>query len=664
MTNLSSGYRPDIDGLRAVAVLAVVLHHLSAALVPGGYVGVDVFFVISGYLITGIIQRELAEGSFTFKRFYERRVRRIFPALFVMLIVTSAVGYFLLLPSDYVSTLRAALSTVFFSSNVFFWRELVDGYFAPDAKFNPLLHTWSLAVEEQFYIAFPCVLLACNRFLKVGVVRVVAVLALLSFALGVVLIQNKAVAVFFLSPSRAWELLAGALLALKVIPVPRTRLWREVTVGTGVAAILLACFVFDEKTIFPGWAALLPVCGTALVIVGGTETRAAIAGWILQWRPMVYVGLISYSLYLWHWPLIVLTHYYIGLAPLAPHVTWLFFASLLLASISYHLVERPFRRRRGTNGAVEANVFRAAGLVGLCVVLFSVLGLWRNGFESRFAADLVALDKARSQVLPFKACDGRLNMPVCKLGIPDTEVSVLVWGDSFASHLAPVLDTLFKSQKKASVISWNPNCPPFQDARSNGDFFCTKKNEEVFKQLSKTPAITTVVISGYWPRYFPEDAHPLAGAKGHRLDKADLSAVALKSTVQWLLDSGRNVVLVGRLPTYDVSVPQVLALEKVTGQSLLQDATLVAQERKNARFYQALLSLPKSERLVLLDPLHWMCTPECTVIKDGIVLYRDDHHLSVSGAMALEGKHRDGLAPFLRSAGVARPSTNVIGLDR
>lgn len=664
MTILSSGYRPDIDGLRAVAVLAVVLNHLSAALVPGGYVGVDVFFVISGYLITGIIQRELAEGSFTFKRFYERRVRRIFPALFVMLIVTIAVGYFLLLPSDYVSTLRAALSTVFFSSNVFFWRELADGYFAPDAKFNPLLHTWSLAVEEQFYIAFPCVLLAYHRFHKVGVYRVVAVLALLSFALGVVLIQNKAVAVFFLSPTRAWELLAGALLALKVLPVPRTWLWCEVTVGTGVAAILLACFVFDDKTIFPGWAALLPVCGTALVIMGGTERRAAIAGWILQWRPMVCVGLISYSLYLWHWPLIVLTHYYIGLAPLKPHVTWLFFASLLLASISYHLVERPFRRPRSTHGAVQASVFWAAGLVGLAAVLFSVLGLWRNGFESRFAADVLALENARAPTIPFKACDGQLNMPGCKLGVADVKASVLVWGDSFAMAWAPALDSIFTSQNKSGVLASTSGCPPFYDASFDFDKVCVSKNAAVFKKLAENPAITTVFITGFWSLYFPIEAHPVSGAKGYRPDRAELSATALKLTVQRLLDSGRNVVLIGRLPTYDVSVPQVIALEKVTGQSLLQDATVGAQERKNALFFQALLSLPKSERLVFLDPIHWMCTPECTVIKDGIVMYRDDYHLSVSGAMALEGRLRDGLAPFLQNAGVARPQTTVGGLGR
>jgi peptidoglycan/LPS O-acetylase OafA/YrhL len=210
-----SSYRPDIDGLRAVAVLAVVLHHLSVQFMPGGYVGVDVFFVISGYLITGIISREMDEGSFTFARFYERRVRRIFPALFVMLTVSLVAGYEILLPGDYALTLRGALGTVFFSSNIVFWRDMAAGYFAAtDASVNPLLHTWSLGVEEQFYVFFPILLLLCYQHFRKHIAMVLMVCALVSLAGAAMLVSSKSVAVFFLSPFRAWELLVGALLAL------------------------------------------------------------------------------------------------------------------------------------------------------------------------------------------------------------------------------------------------------------------------------------------------------------------------------------------------------------------------------------------------------------------------------------------------------------------
>ena len=288
-----TNYRRDIDGLRAIAVLAVVFHHLSAPLVPGGYVGVDVFFVISGYLITSIISREMAEGRFTFTGFYERRARRIFPALFAMLAVTLAAGYFLLLPSDMVATLRGALGTLFFASNVVFWRDMAAGYFAAtDAALNPLLHTWSLAVEEQFYVFFPILLLLCYRYARRHIVWVLIVGAAVSLGSAALLVKNKSVAVFFLSPFRAWELLAGSLLAFNAVPLLRSRALRELIAAAGFAAIVVACFLFDSKTTFPGLTALVPVLGAVAIIHAGAS-GSSFVGNLLQLRPMVCVGLIS-----------------------------------------------------------------------------------------------------------------------------------------------------------------------------------------------------------------------------------------------------------------------------------------------------------------------------------------------------------------------------------
>lgn len=213
-----SHYRPDIDGLRAIAVIAVVLHHLSPTWVPGGFIGVDVFFVISGYLITKIISREIADGTFTFARFYERRIRRLFPALFTVLAFVLVAGWFILLPTDYLATSRAAAGTVVFSANFVFWRDLGEGYYAADAKLNPLLHMWSLGVEEQFYLLFPVFLLLIRRYARRWLVPALVASFTLSLSLSVLLTPVKPVASYFLLPTRAWELLAGSLLAVLSVP--------------------------------------------------------------------------------------------------------------------------------------------------------------------------------------------------------------------------------------------------------------------------------------------------------------------------------------------------------------------------------------------------------------------------------------------------------------
>ena len=272
LAELSSvAYRPDVDGLRAVAVLAVVLNHFSAVAVPGGYVGVDVFFVISGFLITGIIARELAEGRFSFRRFYQRRARRIFPALFARLVATVAAACVLLLPSDLLPTLRAALGTALFGSNLVFWRMELGYFDVTDTRLNPLLHTWSLAVEEQFYILFPVFLLICYRRFTRHVLAVAVLCSVVSLIGAVLLTRTNAQAAFYLAPFRAWELLAGALLALGALPRTRSAVLREAMVGGGMAAIVVACFAFDDSTAFPGLAALAPVLGAVAVIHGGTS---------------------------------------------------------------------------------------------------------------------------------------------------------------------------------------------------------------------------------------------------------------------------------------------------------------------------------------------------------------------------------------------------------
>ena len=362
-------YRPEIDGLRAFAVLPVVFYHAGFAAVPGGYVGVDVFFVVSGYLITSIIAGDLRRGRFSIAHFYERRARRILPALIFVIAVFLPIAWVVLLPGPMREVARSAASAALFSSNILFW--LKSGYFDTAAELKPLLHTWSLAVEEQFYILFPPLLMACWRF---GLARVAGILGGLfaaSLAVAVWSAANAPMAGFFLLPARVYELMIGAFCALWLLdrPVPRSGAAATVLPLAGLAAIGFAVVTFDGQTAFPGAAALLPTLGTALVILfagSGTPTAA-----ILSLRPVVGLGLVSYSLYLWHQPVFAFWRQW-NIDNVTPVDLLPFIAlSLALAVFSYYVVEQPFRRRDrldratvfGLSGAALAAVF-GLGLAG------------------------------------------------------------------------------------------------------------------------------------------------------------------------------------------------------------------------------------------------------------------------------------------------------------
>jgi peptidoglycan/LPS O-acetylase OafA/YrhL len=629
----AAAYRPDIDGLRAVAVLSVVLNHLSALQLPGGHVGVDVFFVISGYLITGIISREMAEGRFSFRRFYERRARRIFPALFAMLAVTLAACLFIMLPTDFIGTVRAGLGTLLFASNVVFW-QMDTGYFEEtDSRTNPLLHTWSLAVEEQFYLLFPLFLLACMAWARRRATLVLAACAVLSFAVAALLVRSNASAAFYLSPFRAWELLAGALLAMGALPPVRSALLRELLVGGGLCAILAACVAYGENTRFPGTAALLPVLGAAAIIHGGSG-GSTLAGRFLASGPMVYMGLISYSLYLWHWPVIVLAQYLNGMEPATRHAGLLLVLSLLLAALSYHLVETPFRRPAGAQpprrGLWQAAGFAAAGLV------FCAAGLVTAGFPGRFAPAVAEMDAVRRQPLPYHdQCNDRDPDKACRLGAAAVEPKMLLWGDSHLLSMAPALHELLLKAGASAVFVPATACAPLMDVDSRIKSSCRGIAERVQEVLAARPELQTVVLSGFWSTYFREHGPLLwASGQGEHLEAEAAAAKGLQATVRWLLEHRRKTIVIGPVPTYEKNVAAALALQERDGVARL-DLAQYPQRQKNALFAGAVRALPPDSRLQAADPLAWMCNPQCAVAVGGKSLYRDAHHLSTEGALAL-----------------------------
>jgi peptidoglycan/LPS O-acetylase OafA/YrhL len=370
-------YRPDIDGLRAVAVLSVVAFHASPTWIKGGLVGVDVFFVISGFLITSLIVGGLERGEFSFAEFYARRIRRIFPALVVLLLAAYAAGWCLLLTHEYKQLGKHMAGAAAFVANFVLWGE--SGYFDHAAETKPLLHLWSLGIEEQFYLAWP-LLLWLGWKLRAHLALLTLLIAAASFAFNIVTAASDGVADFYSPLTRFWELLAGALLARQRAPWPGASL-------AGAVLIVLALLLIDPKRQFPGWWALLPALGSALIIAGGKD--AWLNRTVLSSRPMVWIGLISYPLYLWHWPLLSLARILEGDAlPRSVRLGAVLLA-IVLAALTYLLVERPMRFGRLKRWAVPVLI---AAMIGCGLLGWHA---WRsNGVPGRFAgwqADMQAL---------------------------------------------------------------------------------------------------------------------------------------------------------------------------------------------------------------------------------------------------------------------------------
>ncbi len=381
--------RRDIDGLRALAVIPVVLFHFGLGL-SGGFVGVDVFFVISGYLITSIIFREINAGRFSFADFWARRARRIMPALSVVLLATLAVGWFIMPASDYSQLGRAVRYQAMFISNILFMRQ--DGYFNPASDFKPLLHTWSLSVEEQYYIFFPLLMVLLTRYLRHWRLMLAGLL-LVSFSLNVWMIEREPDAAFFLLPMRAWELLCGAMLA--VLPVSKRSfapaIYQAVSLA-GLAMVLFAILTFDRTTQFPGWAALMPVLGATAMLWANGQTPTLV-GRLLSTRPMVGVGLISYSLYLWHWPIFVYANAASVDGMQAREALMWVALSVALGWLSWRFVELPFREKRWLSGRKPVLV---GGLVSMLVIALAGQAIRSaDGVPSRLSGQAMQYAQAR-----------------------------------------------------------------------------------------------------------------------------------------------------------------------------------------------------------------------------------------------------------------------------
>lgn len=635
-------YRADIDGLRALAVVAVILYHFDIGPLGGGFVGVDIFFVISGYLITSIIQQQVERGRFTFRWFYERRIRRLFPALMAVLGGTLAAGAWLLLPSDLALLGKSTAATLSFSSNVFFWR--ISDYFNSTSEINPLLHTWSLAVEEQFYIGLPLLLLAVHRFARNHLVPILLLVAAASFAGCVLVTQLRPSAAFYLSPFRAWELLAGALLAVGLVPPIQHRLWREIVSIAGLALIVAGVLWIRPGPEFPGWRVMAPVLGTAMVLQAGTHGDSSVHA-LLRLRPVVYVGLISYSLYLWHWPILVYARYRHDLAPLE-ELRWpLMAAAFAISALSYHFVELPFRRPKGVRpaaGPLFRNAIVASAMLGVVAVAVTA----SHGLPGRFGSAIVALDHERDPTIPFLGCD---RQPLqagdgrCRLGADGVSPSILVWGDSHALSWAPAFDSVLRRKGLAARLAVNLGCAPLAGTNNPASAECRDFNDDVMAFLRSADGYRMVVLHASWLNYSAPSRQHGGVDNPDWIGHEDDFGPALRETVRQLQDADLVVWLIGPTPGAPSAAPLRMAMARMDGEPPPPPNSRRVFRHDASNFNAAAATLQRGPTLLFTDPAPWFCGPEtCAFIAGGLPLYRDGGHLNRHGT--------DYVEPFLESS--------------
>ena len=598
-------YRADIDGLRALAVGAVVLYHVGIESFGGGFVGVDIFFVISGYVIAG---RLVGVQDFaSIADFYVRRIRRIFPALFVTVLVTWVIAAFLFLPAQFDDLSRSTVATGLSVSNFYFWRN--SGYFDASSHLRPLLHTWSLSVEEQYYLLLPAMVYAISRFGKGRWVLFLLPVAIVSFALSAYAAKVAPTANFMLLPTRIWELLLGGLMVFAPIPQLPSRLMREALGGIGLILIAYAVFVFTENTSFPGPNALFPCLGAAfLIYVGEKRDSPTLASRLVSLQPLVWVGLISYSFYLVHWPIIVFSRYVIlrEFSPMESAV--LVVLSLLLGFLSYRFVEQPFRKPASSTRVL---MYRFGAAVSL-VLAIGCAGTLTRGIPQRFPSFV-------EQSIPGK--DVWLEN-VCFLSANQTWRSwseercsrtgnegkkVLLWGDSFAAHYIPGLINHSASAPLNLIQYTSAGCRPILSYESYAQPNCHEFNSHALS-LIKDLKVQEVLISARWIKL---------GARG---------LGDLRDTLVTLKDLGVRVVVIGQSPEFPMDV-QVLGYRH-DAKSGSDSWQITFDPKINNQLREITSGLA-----TFIDPLKAICRGTlCPYISKGDYLYADFGHFSSSGS--------------------------------
>ena len=611
--------RPDITGLRGLAVFLVLLFHLGTRL-RGGFVGVDVFFVISGYLITSVILADLAAGTFSFLSFYERRIRRILPAFLAMLILSTVLAWRFLTPAELEVYGRSQLAALFSVSNIFFRNQA--GYFASPSTLTPLLHTWSLAVEEQFYIAFPLLIFLVYRIVPRMLALILCVLAAASLIASTVTVAYDPNPAFFNAPLRAWELLIGAILAHGFLPRIHGLIHRNLAATIGILGILWSALHYTNGSLFPGLTALVPCLGAALIIAAG-ETGSSFVGAILSLRPVVFLGLISYSIYLWHWPLLVFqrTDQMLFAQTEMTFATKVIFTLvvIVLAALSWAFIEQPIRRGR-FRPPPRILVPAVASIVFLVAV--TSIGLrTSHGFPNRFpliaqrVGEFTNYDRGPSTrdglcYLQPTAAFADFHADPCLLQHRDRK-SILLVGDSHAAALYPGLQQVFPNDDilQANVSS----CRPSTSEPADSPRICIDLNSFLFASYLPTHHIDTLLLAAKW-------------------SISDFGA--LTETIEFAHAHGIFVILIGPGIEFDQGLPRLLAVALRNG-NIEQAASHRVLDPEHLDALMATRALTQW-RVPYISIYRDLCTPACPLYAaPEVPLLFDSHHFTTAGATLL-----------------------------
>lgn len=637
-------HRQDIDGLRGVAVAGVVAYHFGLG-VPGGYGGVDVFFVISGFLIAGIIKSELETGTFSLANFYVRRIRRILPALTVCVLATAIAASFFLFPldfKDYGKSLKAAALSI---SNFYFMN--TKGYFDSEATDKPLMHMWSLGVEEQFYIVFPLTLLLLFRYAPKRILPVLWIIVASSLAYSCYGVAKNPNTAFFSTAGRAWELGIGALLAFGALPRLRTSGLVEAEAVIG-ALLIAVCFItYTDNTVFPGPAAL-PLClGAALIIHAGTPFQKTAVGSMLSSRPFVGLGLISYSVYLWHWPLLVFGLYRFPsiFAGDASHQAFvaLVAASIALGALSWAFVEQPFRRMRNLP---QSAAFISGGAAVLLVVAMASVVTSRPNWLQNWPPAIKDMQFARVIDPEKRGLAHAAGWPdgTFIVGARGRAPETVIWSDSYGLALLPGFISHHKKTGQGTVVAARVGCPPIVDLalrqKTESKRKCEHHNAEVFDAILQHSA-KRVIIIGFWSALTKTRAHSSVGRVEYHPDgpiKGSALEAALRSMIEKLTARGKEVVFVGPVPVQKFYVAPAIARHIAWNDPLppeLSRTGFFKEEANLLGIFDRIASLP---HVRVVYPHKSLCSAvSCDYFEGNAPFYSDYNHLAPAGVDRLNG---------------------------